>query len=127
MVVIYFLFNCFLIVCNAFLCKSVCYVFLPESKNDVTTKPAGTSDDIYCCEGCGCYGLASEFVSSRFCSHTCATSFASKKAAQSKKERDLLQLRLRRRKKRLLQLMQQQLQNQQQVSQQQQVSVMAQH
>jgi len=87
-------------------------------------KPSGTSDDIYCCEGCGCYGLASEFVSCRFCSHTCASSYASKKAAQSKKERDLLQLRLRRRKKRLLHLMQQQLQNQQQ---QQQVSVMGKH
>ncbi|XP_021915653.1 lethal(3)malignant brain tumor-like protein 3 isoform X2 [Zootermopsis nevadensis] len=84
------------------------------SKNVLTAKPTGTSDDIYCCEGCGCYGLASEFVSSRFCSHTCASAFASKKAAQSKKERDLLQLRLRRRKKRLLHLMQQQLQNTQQ-------------
>jgi len=96
-----------------------------DSKNDQATKPSGNSDDIYCCEGCGCYGLASEFVSCRFCSHTCASSYASKKAAQSKKERDLLQLRLRRRKKRLLHLMQQQLQNQQQ--QQQQVSVMGKH
>ncbi|XP_069703930.1 lethal(3)malignant brain tumor-like protein 3 isoform X2 [Periplaneta americana] len=85
-----------------------------ETKSEVPVKSSGTADDIYCCEGCGCYGLASEFVSSRFCSHTCATSFASKKAAQTKKERDLLQLRLRRRKKRLLHLMQQQLQNQQQ-------------
>ncbi|KAJ9591128.1 hypothetical protein L9F63_002349, partial [Diploptera punctata] len=68
-----------------------------SDKTEKPTKTSGNSDDIYCCEGCGCYGLASEFVSSRFCSHTCVSTFASRKAAQNKKERDLLQLRLRRR------------------------------
>ncbi|XP_063227929.1 lethal(3)malignant brain tumor-like protein 3 isoform X2 [Bacillus rossius redtenbacheri] len=80
------------------------------NKENTKAKLATSSsrDDIYCCESCGCYGLSSEFVSTLFCSHTCATSYAAKQEQQSRKEREVLQLRLRRRKKRLLHLMKQQ-------------------
>ncbi|XP_046994712.1 lethal(3)malignant brain tumor-like protein 3 [Schistocerca americana] len=84
----------------------------PSGGNSGQAADGGSSssgtDEIYCCEGCGCYGLSTEFVSSRFCSDLCASNFANRRAQQSKRERDLLLLRLRRRKKRLLQLMQQQ-------------------
>ncbi|CAB3381180.1 Hypothetical predicted protein [Cloeon dipterum] len=39
-----------------------------------------------CCEQCGCYGLASEYIKQRFCSTTCSDKFEKRKAAAQKKK-----------------------------------------
>lgn len=59
------------------------------------------SDDVYCCETCNVYGLASEFLSDRFCTQACSAAFTVKKAWQYRREQDLRALRLRRKKRRL--------------------------
>ena len=58
-------------------------------------------DDVYCCETCNVYGLASEFLSERFCTQACSAAFTVKKAWQYRREQDLRALRLRRKKRRL--------------------------
>ncbi|XP_066588878.1 lethal(3)malignant brain tumor-like protein 3 isoform X2 [Prorops nasuta] len=64
-------------------------------------------DTVYHCEGCGCYGLASEFESPISCSPACTEVIESKKLALTRKERDLKDLRTKRKRKRLLQEQQQ--------------------
>lgn len=36
----------------------------------VRNKPA-SPEDLYCCDGCGCHGMAAEFITPNFCSHAC--------------------------------------------------------
>ncbi|XP_059475248.1 lethal(3)malignant brain tumor-like protein 3 [Neocloeon triangulifer] len=51
-----------------------------------------SSLDTCCCEQCGCYGLASEFIKKRFCSSTCSDKFEKRKAAiRKKKEQEELE------------------------------------
>ncbi|XP_034251580.1 lethal(3)malignant brain tumor-like protein 3 isoform X2 [Thrips palmi] len=64
-------------------------------------KKESKSDDVYCCETCNVYGLASEFLNERFCTQACSAAFTVKKAWQYRREQDLRALRLRRKKRRL--------------------------
>lgn len=68
---------------------------------EITEKKLSSSDDVYCCETCNVYGLASEFLSERFCTQACSAAFTVKKAWQYRREQDLRALRLRRKKRRL--------------------------
>lgn len=80
------------------------------SNSSIETKPSiesmekkkeSNSDDVYCCETCNVYGLASEFLNERFCTQACSAAFTVKKAWQYRREQDLRALRLRRKKRRL--------------------------
>ncbi|XP_075220539.1 lethal (3) malignant brain tumor isoform X1 [Lycorma delicatula] len=63
-------------------------------------QPGG--DEIFCCEGCGCYGLFTEFLDSKFCSIACKKSVLTKIAFNKKKEDDKLrELKLRRKKRKM--------------------------
>lgn len=73
-----------------------------SSTDEKETENKSNGEEFYCCESCGCYGLVSEFLSSQFCSHSCSAAFASKKAAQIKREQDMLQYKLKKRKKKRL-------------------------
>lgn len=68
---------------------------------DIKEKKDVASDEVYCCETCNVYGLASEFLSDRFCTQACSAAFTVKKAWQYRREQDLRALRLRRKKRRL--------------------------
>ncbi|KAK3932515.1 DNA ligase 1 [Frankliniella fusca] len=68
---------------------------------DIKEKKDMASDEVYCCETCNVYGLASEFLSERFCTQACSAAFTVKKAWQYRREQDLRALRLRRKKRRL--------------------------
>ncbi|XP_054273821.1 lethal(3)malignant brain tumor-like protein 3 isoform X2 [Macrosteles quadrilineatus] len=67
-------------------------------------------DKIYCCEGCGCYGLYTEFLlDTRFCSVACKKFVLSKKEEKKRRREDKsglqlkeLQLRRKRRKIKIL-------------------------
>lgn len=57
-------------------------------------------DDLYCCDGCGCHGMAAEFITPNFCSHTCQRNF--RKNHNNKKERETFDFRKKRRQKKTL-------------------------
>nr|CAD7399193.1 unnamed protein product [Timema cristinae] len=106
----------------------------PKSADTDTDKPAismksrNAQEEMYHCDGCGVYGHPTEFYTPRFCNHGCQLTYASRRAALIKKQRDLLQLRLRRRKKRLYDMvkqqeLQRQKQEQQRLQQQQQLQM----
>nr|CAD7201775.1 unnamed protein product [Timema douglasi] len=87
-------------------------------KPAISMKSHNAQDEMYHCDGCGVYGHPTEFYTPRFCNHGCQLTYASRRAALIKKQRDLLQLRLRRRKKRLYDMVkQQELQRQKQEQQ----------
>nr|CAD7412020.1 unnamed protein product [Timema poppensis] len=87
-------------------------------KPTISMKSHNAQDEMYHCDGCGVYGHPTEFYTPRFCNHGCQLTYASRRAALIKKQRDLLQLRLRRRKKRLYDMVkQQELQRQKQEQQ----------
>ena len=46
-------------------------------------------DSILCCQGCGCYGIASEFFNETACSETCNVQIVQKNRERIKKEREL--------------------------------------
>ena len=46
-------------------------------------------DDILCCGGCGCYGMAGEFFTTEACSNSCQNRIVQKNREKEKKEREL--------------------------------------
>lgn len=56
-------------------------------------KPA-SPEDLYSCDGCGCHGMAAEFITPNFCSSTCQSEVEKQAAKRRDKERaDLLKKR----------------------------------
>ena len=51
--------------------------------------PKVRDDDILCCGGCGCYGMAGEFYSSEACCNSCHNRILQKNREKEKKEREL--------------------------------------
>ncbi len=45
--------------------------FVPGPRKDSATGPKIRDDDILCCGGCGCYGMAGEFLNTEACSSEC--------------------------------------------------------
>ncbi|XP_046424366.1 lethal(3)malignant brain tumor-like protein 3 isoform X2 [Neodiprion virginianus] len=73
-----------------------------DKKKEKKSRPVA-ADTIYCCESCGCYGLAAEFESPNSCGPSCTEIIEAKKVALIRKEKDLKELRAKRNRKRLLQ------------------------
>lgn len=61
----------------------------PEINNIKKEEPKVRDDDILCCGGCGCYGMAGEFYSSEACCSTCHSRILQKTRDKQKKEREL--------------------------------------
>ncbi|KAG8037319.1 hypothetical protein G9C98_005529 [Cotesia typhae] len=75
-----------------------------EKKNEEKkSRNAVSSDTLYCCENCGCYGLAAEFDSPISCSPACSTAIEDKKQLQLRREKDARESKIKRKKKKLLQ------------------------
>ncbi|XP_046396163.1 lethal(3)malignant brain tumor-like protein 3 isoform X2 [Ischnura elegans] len=73
----------------------------PSGGSPALGRPAG--DEIHCCDGCGCYGLASEFLSGRFCGKGCADQVAAMAlAARRVREARLRQKKRRQRRREIL-------------------------
>lgn len=53
-------------------------------------------EDLYKCEGCGCHGMAAEFITPNFCSSTCQAEV--QKIQQKKKDRERIELAKKRNK-----------------------------
>ncbi|XP_053625444.1 uncharacterized protein l(3)mbt isoform X2 [Plodia interpunctella] len=51
-----------------------------------TQKKRTSPEDMYRCDGCGCHGMAAEFITPNFCSSTCQTEV--EKALQKKKDKE---------------------------------------
>ena len=47
-------------------------------------------EEIFCCEGCGCYGMSGEFLNSEACSASCQERIVQRIREREKKERELL-------------------------------------
>ena len=68
-----------------------------ESSPEVQPKTAKPKEDeILCCQGCGCYGMAGEFLNSQACNETCQQRILQKNRDKEKKERELLVQKQRR-------------------------------
>ncbi len=52
-------------------------------------EPKVRDDEILCCGGCGCYGMAGEFYSGEACSTACHGRILQKNREKEKKEREL--------------------------------------
>lgn len=65
-------------------------------------------DKIYCCEGCGCYGLYTEFLmDTRFCSVGCKKIVLARNEIKKKRQDDKLrELKLRRKRRKIKMLAQ---------------------
>lgn len=74
-------------------------------RNSRDKKPM-SPEDMYRCDGCGCHGMAAEFINPNFCSLTCQSDV--QKAIQKKKDRERIEILRRRNKMRKL-LMRKQL------------------
>ncbi|XP_016842444.1 lethal(3)malignant brain tumor-like protein 4 isoform X5 [Nasonia vitripennis] len=72
----------------------------PEDKKPRTV----SADTFYCCEGCGCHGLASEFESPNSCSPSCTEYIEVLKQQKLRKEKELnKEMRAKKKRKRMLQ------------------------
>ena len=72
-------------------------------KESVTASPCKDNvrlriqdDNILCCEGCGCYGMAGEFVAANSCSAACTLTILEKVRERQRKEREALKQKQRR-------------------------------
>ncbi|CAG9783460.1 unnamed protein product [Diatraea saccharalis] len=74
-------------------------------RNNRDKKPT-SPEDMYRCDGCGCHGMAAEFITPNFCSLTCQNDV--QKALQKKKDRERIELTKKRNKMKKL-LMRKQL------------------
>ncbi|XP_020712241.2 lethal(3)malignant brain tumor-like protein 3 isoform X2 [Athalia rosae] len=90
-----------------------------DKKVDEKQPRSTVPDTIYYCDNCNCYGLAAEFESPNSCSRSCTELLATKRAAMSRRERDVRDLRAKRKRKKLLQEHGYTYQNQQQQQQKQ--------
>ncbi|XP_028158291.1 uncharacterized protein LOC114351322 [Ostrinia furnacalis] len=68
-------------------------------QNSRDKKPT-SPEDMYRCDGCGCHGMAAEFITPNFCSLTCQSDV--QKAIQKKKDRERIELLKKRNKMRKL-------------------------
>ncbi|XP_077294198.1 lethal (3) malignant brain tumor [Arctopsyche grandis] len=77
-----------------------------EKKLNTTKRGAGLNgrakksmspDELYCCDECGCHGMAAEFVTSNFCSRTCQKAY--EKSLRYKKDRQPVDFRKKRKPK----------------------------
>ena len=67
---------------------------VPSSPRKDTTAARRIQDDnILCCEGCGCYGMAGEFVAQNSCSAICNRVIMEKVREKQKKEKEALKLK----------------------------------
>ncbi|XP_046679851.1 uncharacterized protein LOC124367224 isoform X4 [Homalodisca vitripennis] len=77
----------------------------PPNTESKTTKDilGEASDKIYCCEGCGCYGLYTEFLmDTRFCSVGCKKIVLARTEIKKKRQDDKMrELRLRRKRRKI--------------------------
>ncbi|RVE43326.1 hypothetical protein evm_012030 [Chilo suppressalis] len=64
-------------------------------RNSRDKKPT-SPEDMYRCDGCGCHGMAAEFITPNFCSLTCQSEV--QKALQKKKDRERIELTKKRNK-----------------------------
>ncbi|CAH2086941.1 unnamed protein product [Euphydryas editha] len=69
-------------------------------------KKANSPEDLYRCDGCGCHGMAAEFITPNFCSVTCQNEM--QKVTQKKKDKERTELAKKRNKMKKL-LMRKQL------------------
>ncbi|KAI5634467.1 mbt repeat domain-containing protein [Phthorimaea operculella] len=53
-------------------------------------KKPSSPEDMYRCDGCGCHGMAAEFITPNFCSLTCQTEV--QRIAQKKKDRERIDI-----------------------------------
>ncbi|XP_034934772.1 lethal(3)malignant brain tumor-like protein 3 isoform X2 [Chelonus insularis] len=75
-----------------------------EKKNeDKKIRNTSSADTFYCCESCGCHGLAAEFESPISCSPDCTERIEAKKQHQLRREKEARDLRAKRKRKKLLQ------------------------
>lgn len=58
-------------------------------RNSRDKKPT-SPEDMYRCDGCGCHGMAAEFITPNFCSSTCQSEV--QKAIQKKKDRERIEM-----------------------------------
>ena len=61
----------------------------PPAKEIKKKEPKVRDDDILCCDGCGCYGMAGEFFNAQACSSTCHSRILQRNREKEKKEREL--------------------------------------
>lgn len=61
----------------------------PPSPRKDGNGPRIRDDEILCCDGCGCYGMAGEFYNTEACSSACQTRIVQKVREREKKEREL--------------------------------------
>ncbi|XP_063975981.1 lethal(3)malignant brain tumor-like protein 3 isoform X2 [Diachasmimorpha longicaudata] len=74
-----------------------------DKKNeDKKSRQSVSADTLYCCESCGCYGMAAEFESPISCSPACTEMIGMKKQIAIKKEKEARELRAKRKRKKLL-------------------------
>lgn len=62
----------------------------------VREKKPTSPEDLYRCDGCGCHGMAAEFITPNFCSVTCQSEV--QKMAQKKRDKERMELAKRRNK-----------------------------
>ena len=68
------------------MCKETVQPSPPKVKKE---EPKVRDDDILCCDGCGCYGMAGEFFNSTACSPICHSRILQRNREKEKKEREL--------------------------------------
>ena len=71
----------------------------PEAAAPAHSAPSAEKrkpDAILCCQGCGCYGMASEFFNDTACGETCHEQITVKQREMFKKERELVVQKQRR-------------------------------
>ncbi|XP_033219397.1 lethal(3)malignant brain tumor-like protein 3 isoform X3 [Belonocnema kinseyi] len=73
-----------------------------EKKNEDRKNRALPTDTFYCCESCGCHGLAAEFESPISCSPSCTEVIEAKKQMLIRKDKDLKEMRAKRKRKKML-------------------------
>ena len=62
---------------------------VPSPPKEKKKEPKVRDDDILCCDGCGCYGMAGEFFNAQACSSTCHSRILQRNREKEKKEREL--------------------------------------
>ena len=68
----------------------------PSPRKDTSAAKRIQDDNILMCEGCGCYGMAGEFVAQNSCSPTCTRLIMEKLREKQKKEREALKQKQKR-------------------------------
>ena len=69
---------------------------VPSPRKDTSAVKRIQDDNILMCEGCGCYGMAGEFVAQNSCSPTCSRLIMEKLRDKQKKEREVAKLKQKR-------------------------------